>query len=67
MNLELLYMIKEKTNYYLTEEAKVKLNMSVALENINSMLYSEDSKSIDLRIIDILEEIVRFSKSYFKV
>ena len=63
MNLELLYMIKEKHNYYLTEEAKIKLNMSVALENINSKLYREDSKSIDLRIIDTIRRNSEFSKS----
>ena len=54
---------KRESNYYLTEEARVKLNMSVALENINSILFSEGVESIDLRIIDILEEIVEVAKA----
>ena len=57
---------KREDNYYLSEEAKIKLNMSVALENINSMLYSEGSKSIDLEILDILEEIVGLAKDTLK-
>ena len=57
---------KREDNYYLSEEAKIKLNMSVALENINSMLYREDSRSIDLRILDILEEIVGLAKDTLK-
>lgn len=57
---------KREDNYYLSEEAKIKLDMSVALENINSILYSEDSKSIDLEILDILDEIVDLTKDILK-
>ncbi|WP_330616153.1 hypothetical protein, partial [Romboutsia sp. 13368] len=57
---------KREDNYYLSEEAKIKLDMSVALENINSILYSEGSKSIDLEILDILEEIVGLAKDTLK-
>lgn len=53
---------KREDNYYLSEEAKIKLDMSMALENINSILYSEGSKSIDLEILDILDEIVELAK-----
>lgn len=57
---------KREDNYYLSEEAKIKLDMSVALENINSILYSEGSKSIDLEILDILDEIVDLTKDILK-
>ena len=53
---------KRESNYYLTEEAKVKLNMSVALESINSILCRDDAEYIDSKIIDILEEIVGSAK-----
>ena len=57
---------KRESNYYLTEEAKVKLNMSVALESINSIFCSEGVESIDLRIIDVLEKIIEVAKATLK-
>ncbi len=45
---------KRESNYYLTEEAKIKLNMSVALENINALLNSKTNESVNLIIVDTL-------------
>lgn len=53
---------KRELNYYLTEEARIKLNMSVALEGINRVLYSKNSQLINIVILDTLEELVRASK-----
>ena len=41
---------KRTDEYYLTEESKIKLNMSVALENKNTILSNENIKSIDFNI-----------------
>lgn len=57
---------KRANEYYLTEEAKVKLNMSVALENINIALNNENAKSIDHQIFEILDEIIALAKATLK-
>ena len=57
---------KRDVNYYSTEEAKIKLNMSVALESINSELYSDSIKSVDIKIIGTLYEIVNSAKEILK-
>ena len=57
---------KRESNYYISEEARVKLNMSVALENINSLLYDDNIKSIDSKTIDNLEELVSIAKATLK-
>ena len=54
---------KRDTKYYSTEEAKIKLNMSVALESINSELYRDNIKSVDRKIIGTLYEIVNSAKA----
>ena len=54
---------KRDANYYSTDEAKIKLNMSVALESINSELYSENIKAVDIKIIGTLYEIVNSAKA----
>ena len=57
---------KRESNYYISEEARVKLNMSVALENINALLYDDNIKSIDSKTIDNLEELVSIAKATLK-
>ncbi len=54
---------KRENDYYLTEEAKIKLNMSVALENINLILSDENIKSIDVKILDVLDEMIGIAKA----
>lgn len=58
---------KRELDYYLTEEARIKLNMSVALEGINRVLYSKNSKLINVVILDNLEELVRISKEVISI
>lgn len=58
---------KRESNYYLTEEAKIKLNMSVALENINALLNSKTNESVNLIIVDTLEEIVKVAEKAISV
>lgn len=50
---------KREYNYYLTEEGRVKLNLSVALENIHSMIHSADLKAIDIDILKTLEALIK--------
>ena len=54
---------KRESDYYLTEEARIKLNMSVALENINQMLRYENVQYVDSKIIDNLDELVKIAKT----
>ena len=54
---------KRTDEYYLTEESKIKLNMSVALENMNTILSNENIKSIDFNILNILEEMLDVAKA----
>ena len=54
---------KRESNYYLTEEARVKLNMSVALESINTILCNENIKNVDSNILYNLEELVGITKA----
>jgi len=54
---------KRESDYYLTEEARIKLNMSVALENINEMLRYENVQYVDNKIIDNLDELVKIAKT----
>ncbi len=58
---------KRESDYYLTKEAKIKLNMSVALECINTILYSENNKSINLIIVDTLEELLKVAKEVISI
>lgn len=53
---------KRESNYYLTEEAKVKLNISAALESINSTIYGLDGINKDSYILDALTEIIKDTK-----
>lgn len=50
---------KREYNYYLTEEGRLKLNLSVALENIHSMLHSTDLDAIDDDILKILKLLIK--------
>ena len=58
---------KRELDYYLTKEAKIKLNMSVALEGINTVLYSVDNKLINLNILDTLEELLKVAKKVISI
>ena len=49
---------KREYNYYLTEEARLKLSLSVALENIYSLIYKINIISIDSDILNTLEALV---------
>lgn len=64
MNLfrEMIYD-KREYNYYLTEEARIKLNISVSLENINSILSSKNIALINKDILDTLKVLIKQSKS----
>ena len=50
---------KREHNYYLTEEGRLKLNLSVALENIHSMIYDCDLNTIDDDILKTLETLIK--------
>lgn len=50
---------KREHNYYLTEEGRLKLNLSVALENIHSMIHDSDLDSIDDNILKTLETLIK--------
>lgn len=58
---------KGESNYYLTKEAKIKLNISVALEGISRILYSDNNKLINLMILDTLEELVKVAKEVISI
>ena len=58
---------KGESNYYLTKEAKIKLNISVALEVISRILYSDNNKSINLIILDTLEELTKLDIKQYNV
>lgn len=58
---------KRESDYYLTKEAKIKLNMSVALEGISRILYSDNNKSINVMILDNLEELIEVSKEVISI
>lgn len=53
---------KKESDYYLTKEAKIKLNMSVALEGINTVLNSKNNKSINITILEVLEKLLKVAK-----
>ena len=53
---------KKESDYYLTKEAKIKLNMSVALEGINTVLNSKNNKSINITILEVLEKLLKVEK-----
>lgn len=53
---------KREYNYYLTEEGRLKLNLSVALENIHSMIHDTDLSKIDNDIIKTLELLIKETK-----
>ena len=53
---------KREHNYYLTEEGRLKLNLSVALENIHSMIYDCDLTTIDNEILKTLEILIKEAK-----
>lgn len=53
---------KREYNYYLTEEGRLKLNLSVALENIHSMIHNTDLSKIDNDIIKTLELLIKETK-----
>ena len=50
---------KREYNYYLTEEGRLKLNLSVALENIHSMIHDTNLGSIDNDILKTLELLIK--------
>ena len=58
---------KGESNYYLTKEAKIKLNISVALEGTSRILYSDNNKLINLMILDTLEELVKVAKEVISI
>lgn len=58
---------KRELDYYLTKEAKIKLNMSVALEGINTVLYSVNNKFINLTILDTLEALLKVAKEVISI
>ena len=58
---------KRELDYYLTKEAKIKLNMSVALEGINTVLYSVNNKLINLTILDTLEVLLKVTKEVISI
>lgn len=49
---------KREYNYYLTEEGRLKLNLSVALESIHTMIHSADLNTIDEDILKTLELLI---------
>ena len=49
---------KREYNYYLTEEGRLKLNLSVALENIHSIIHDTDLNMVDKDILKTLEHLV---------
>ena len=50
---------KREYNYYLTEEGRLKLNLSVALENIHSMIHDTNLGSIDNDILKTLKLLIK--------
>lgn len=50
---------KREHNYYLTEEGRLKLNLSVALENIHTMIHDTDLNIIDEDILNTLEFLIK--------
>ena len=50
---------KREHNYYLTEEGRLKLNLSVALENLHSMIHDCDLNTIDNDILKTLEILIK--------
>lgn len=50
---------KREFNYYLTEEGRLKLNLSVALENIHSMVHDTNLDLIDNDILKTLELLIK--------
>lgn len=50
---------KREHNYYLTEEGRLKLNLSVALENLHSMIHDSDLNTIDNDILKTLEILIK--------
>ena len=50
---------KREYNYYLTEEGRLKLNLSVALESIHSMIHDTNLDSIDNDILKTLELLIK--------
>ena len=54
---------KREYNYYLTHEGRVKLNLSVALENLNAMLSDENISKIDSDILNELEYLIKEVKN----
>ena len=50
---------KREHNYYLTEEGRLKLNLSVALENLHSMIHDCDLSTIDNDILKTLEILIK--------
>lgn len=50
---------KREHNYYLTEEGRLKLNLSVALENIHTMIHDTDLSIIDEDILNTLEFLIK--------
>ena len=50
---------KREYNYYLTEEGRLKLNLSVALENIHSMIHDTNLDSIDNDILKTLKLLIK--------
>ena len=50
---------KRDSEYYLTEEAKVKLSISVALEGINSILCKCNKTNIDILTLETLTNLIK--------
>lgn len=50
---------KREYNYYLTEEGRLKLNLSVALENIHAMIHDTNLNIIDEDILKTLEFLIK--------
>ncbi len=50
---------KREHNYYLTEEGRLKLNLSVSLENLNSMIHDAKIQDIDNDIFDSLDFLIK--------
>ncbi|MCC3867694.1 FUSC family protein [Terrisporobacter mayombei] len=50
---------KREHNYYLTEEGRLKLNLSVALENIHTMIHDTNLNIIDEDILKTLEFLIK--------
>ena len=53
---------KREYNYYLTEEGRLKLNLSVALENIHFMIHDTNLNLIDNDILKTLKLLIKESK-----